>query len=95
MDSDVGRKPALEIVPLGGVMFPGPELFGVDLIIPDLTFLRQRPKSIAALVLTHGHQNHIGAVPYVCDFIKGPIFGTRLTLALLGPKLEEYGPRYS
>jgi ribonuclease J len=72
-----------------GVMFPEPDLLGVDLIIPDLRLLQRY--RIQALVLTHGHEDHIGAVPHVLPFVDGPIYGTKLTLALLEPKLEEYG----
>jgi len=74
-----------------GVMFPEPELFGVDLVIPDLASLEQFRGKIAALILTHGHEDHIGAVPHVFDRINGPVYGTRLTLALVKPKLEEHG----
>src|SRR2546423_15632391 len=77
------------IVGGGGVMFPDPELLGVDRIIPDLTYLQQR--RAAALVLTHGHEDHIGAVPHVLPLVDGPIYGTPLTLAMVEPKLEEYG----
>jgi ribonuclease J len=70
-----------------GVMFPEPELLGVDLIIPDLRPLQRY--RIQALVLTHGHEDHIGAVPHVVPHFAGPIYGTRLTLALVEPKLEE------
>src|SRR5262245_35954005 len=73
-----------------GVMFPDPELLGVDRIIPDLTYLQQK-RPISALVLTHGHEDHIGAVPHVVPHIDGPIYGTPLTLALVEPKLEEHG----
>jgi ribonuclease J len=72
-----------------GVMFPEPELLGVDLIIPDLRQLQQY--RIQALVLTHGHEDHIGAVPHVLPYVDGPIYGTRLTLALVEPKLGELG----
>jgi ribonuclease J len=73
-----------------GVMFPEPDLLGVDLIIPDLRPLQQY--RLQALVLTHGHEDHIGAVPHVLPYIDGPIYGTKLTLALLEPKLEEQAP---
>jgi ribonuclease J len=79
------------IVVDAGVMFPDPELLGVDLIIPDLTFLQQRPRRAAALVLTHGHEDHIGGVPHVLPYIDGPVYGTPLTLALVEPKLQEHG----
>lgn len=72
-----------------GVMFPEPDQLGVDLIIPDVRQLRDY--HIQALVLTHGHEDHIGAVPHVVAHFDGPIFGTRLTLAFLEPKLEEHG----
>jgi ribonuclease J len=74
-----------------GVMFPEPELFGVDLVIPDLAILDRYRGRIAALVLTHGHEDHIGAIAYVIDRVSGPVYGTRFTLALVAPKLEEHG----
>src|SRR4029077_18924684 len=70
-----------------GVMFPEPELLGVDLIIPDLRHLQQYRGQ--ALVLTHGHEDHIGAVPHVLPYIDGPVYGTRLTPALVEPKRLE------
>src|SRR5262245_54375337 len=73
-----------------GVMFPEPELLGVDRIIPDLTYLQQRP-GISALVLTHAHEDHIGGVPHVVPHVRGPIYGTPFTLAVLEPKLKEHG----
>ncbi|MBW8868182.1 MAG: ribonuclease J, partial [Acidobacteria bacterium] len=78
------------IVVDAGVMFPDPELLGVDRIIPDLTYLQQKGRA-AALVLTHGHEDHIGGVPHVLPYVDGPIYGTPLTLALVEPKLEEHG----
>ena len=72
-------------------MFPEPELLGVDLIIPDLTHLQQLGGRLAALVLTHGHEDHIGAVPYVLPFIDGPVYGMPLTLAFVKTKLDEHG----
>jgi ribonuclease J len=74
-----------------GVMFPGPDLFGVDLVIPDLAALEAYRGRIAALVLTHAHEDHIGAVPHVLEHVHGPIYGTRFTLALVEPKLAEHG----
>ena len=70
-----------------GVMFPEPELLGVDLIIPDLRHLQQY--RIAALILTHGHEDHIGAVPHVMDAFQGPVYGTPLTLALVENKFGD------
>jgi ribonuclease J len=74
-----------------GVMFPEPELFGVDLVIPDLSALDAYRGRIAALVLTHGHEDHIGAIAHVIDRVSGPVYGSRFTLALVEPKLEEHG----
>ena len=70
-----------------GVMFPEPELLGVDLIIPDLRQLQQY--KLAALVLTHGHEDHIGAVRHVLPYFDGPVYGTALTLAFVESKLDE------
>src|SRR5882762_4946434 len=78
------------IVVDAGVMFPDPELLGVDRIIPDLTYLQQKGHA-AALVLTHGHEDHIGAVPHVLPYVDGPIYGTALTLALVESKLAGHG----
>ncbi|MGE5816243.1 MAG: ribonuclease J, partial [Acidobacteriota bacterium] len=78
------------IVVDAGVLFPEPELLGVDLVIPDQRFLQQFHGRVAALVLTHGHEDHIGAVPYVAPLIDGPIFGTPFTIALVQPKLEQH-----
>ena len=72
-----------------GVMFPEPELLGVDLVIPDLRQLQQY--EIAAIVLTHGHEDHIGAIAHVLPYVRGPIYGTAFTLALVEPKLEQHG----
>jgi ribonuclease J len=73
-----------------GVMFPDPDQLGVDLIIPDFTYLETRRSQIKALVLTHGHEDHIGAVPHVMPLFDGPVYGTAMTLALVEPKLEEH-----
>jgi len=74
-----------------GVMFPEPDQLGVDLIIPDLTYVEARREQVKALVLTHGHEDHIGAVPHVLPLFDGPVYGTAMTLALVEPKLEEHG----
>jgi ribonuclease J len=74
-----------------GAMFAEPELLGVDLIIPDLAYLEQRRGQVKALILTHGHEDHIGAVPYVLPLVDGPVYGTPLSLAFIEPKLEEHG----
>jgi len=74
-----------------GVMFPEPDQLGVDLIIPDLTWLEQKRGQVKALVLTHGHEDHIGGVPHLVPHVSGPVYGTAFTLALVQPKLEEHG----
>ena len=74
-----------------GVMFPGPELFGVDLVIPDFSVLAPYRGRIAGLVLTHAHEDHIGAVAHLFPYLDGPIYGSRFTLALVAPKLDEHG----
>src|SRR5262247_3751676 len=73
-----------------GVMFPDPDQLGVDLIIPDFSYVEARRDKILALVLTHGHEDHIGAVPHVMPLFDGPVYATALTLALVEPKLDEH-----
>src|SRR4051812_31795812 len=73
-----------------GMMFPEPELLGVDLVMPDLTYLKEHQSQIRAVVLTHGHEDHIGAVPYFLSEIDVPVYGTDFTLALVERRLEEY-----
>ena len=73
-----------------GMMFPEAELLGVDLVMPDLTFLKENQQFIRALILTHGHEDHIGAVPYFLSEIDVPVYGTAFTLALVDRRLEEY-----
>ncbi len=85
------RCGATSILVDAGVMFPDPEHFGVDLIIPDLRSVADEIGPLSALLLTHGHEDHIGAVPYLWELIEGPVYGTRLTLALLERKLAEHG----
>src|SRR5918993_5357948 len=74
-----------------GVMFPDPDQLGVDLIVPDLAYVEARRANVKALVLTHGHEDHIGGVPYVLPLFDGPVYGTAMTLAMVEPKLEEHG----
>ncbi len=73
-----------------GVMFPEPDQLGVDLIIPDMTFVESRRQNVKALILTHGHEDHIGAVPHVMPMFDGPVYGTAMTLAFVQPKLDEH-----
>jgi ribonuclease J len=73
-----------------GMMFPEAELLGVDLVMPDLSFLKENQQFVRALILTHGHEDHIGAVPYFLSDIGVPVYGTDFTLALVNRRLEEY-----
>jgi len=79
------------IVVDAGLMFPETELLGVDLVIPDVSYLKQNRDALRAIVLTHGHEDHIGAVPYLLPDLPAPIYGTQFTLALLTKRLEEHG----
>jgi len=79
------------IVVDAGMMFPESELLGVDLVIPDITYLKQNRHLVRAIVLTHGHEDHIGALPYILRDFNVPIYGTRFTLALVKKRLEEAG----
>lgn len=74
-----------------GVTFPGPEHLGVDLVVPDLRAAAGAVGPVSAVFLTHGHEDHMGAVPWLWDLVEGPVYGTRLTLALLERKLAERG----
>ena len=74
-----------------GMMFPESELLGVDLVIPDISYLKQNRQHVRAIVLTHGHEDHIGALPYILRDLNVPIYGTRFTLALVKKRLEEAG----
>ena len=74
-----------------GMAFPNEDLPGVDIIIPDFTFIDNYLDEISAILLTHGHEDHIGAVPFLLKEIDVPVFGTHFTLALLEKKLEEHG----
>ena len=78
------------IVVDSGMMFPDAELLGVDLVMPDLTFLKENKEQVRALILTHGHEDHIGAVPYFLNEIDVPVYGTAFTLALVERRMEEY-----
>jgi len=73
-----------------GLSFPGDEMFGIDVVIPDVTFLLENKEKIKGIVLTHGHEDHIGALPYVLAQLNVPVYGTKLTLGLVEGKLREH-----
>ncbi len=75
-----------------GLMFPTSDMLGVDLVLPDYSYLRERADDIEAIVLTHGHEDHVGALPYLCKEIDIPvIYGGRLTVGMVRSKLDEHG----
>ena len=74
-----------------GMMFPESELLGIDLVIPDISYLKQNRQHVRAIILTHGHEDHIGALPYILRDLEVPVYGTRFTLALVKKRLAEAG----
>lgn len=74
-----------------GLAFPDPEMLGVDLVIPDYTYVEKNKHKLRGIVLTHGHEDHIGGLPYFLKSIKAPIYGTKLTIGLVEGKLKEHG----
>jgi len=73
-----------------GVMFPEDDLLGIDLVIPDFSYVLENKERVKGIVLTHGHEDHIGALPYLLKDLNVPVYGTRLTLGLLEVKLKEH-----
>ena len=75
-----------------GLAFPDEEMPGIDLVLPDFTYLREHRDELRGVVLTHGHEDHVGALPYLLrEFERLPVYGTKLTLGLVRPKLAEFG----
>src|SRR5215510_2981414 len=79
------------IVVDAGVMFPDEELLGVDIIVPDITYLLEKKSEVKAIFLTHGHEDHIGALPFILPYIKVPVYGSSFTMGLVRNKLEQHG----
>src|SRR5882724_5326555 len=73
-----------------GLMFPEAELLGVDIVVPDISYLIENRKHVRAIVLTHGHEDHIGGLPWMLSEIKVPVYATEFTLAYVEGKLEEH-----
>jgi ribonuclease J len=79
------------IVVDAGVMFPDEELLGVDIIVPDITYLLEKKSEVKAIFLTHGHEDHIGALPFILPYLNVPVYGSKFTMALVKNKLEQHG----
>ena len=73
-----------------GVSFPDEQMYGVDLVIPEISYLIERKENVKGLFLTHGHEDHIGAIPYIIQQLNMPIYATKLTLGLVKSKLKEH-----
>ena len=74
-----------------GMMFPEAELLGVDVVVPDISYLMENRELVRAIILTHGHEDHIGALPFILGDLNVPVYGTAFTLALVEGKLDEHG----
>ena len=74
-----------------GLAFPGDDMFGIDLVLPDITYLKERQADVLGFVITHGHEDHFGALPFVLRQLNVPVYASRLTLAFAKSKLDEHG----
>ena len=72
-----------------GLAFPSDDMLGIDLVIPDVTYLKDNYEKVKGFVITHGHEDHIGALPYVLKMVNAPVYATKLTMGLIDHKLEE------
>jgi ribonuclease J len=85
------RQASGMIIVDAGMSFPDEEMPGIDLVLPDFTFLRQHSDELKGIVLTHGHEDHVGALPYLLREFNVPVYATKLTLGLVRSKLQEFG----